>query len=371
MSDQGAVSVPIPPIPWSEVVSEYRDSITEDSTDTYRMEASRLMVYKLTKTLTDNTETDVTAEHCVSAISALLRVTLDSKHTTPTLQDFLLSQEVVTLVRAMVTVTGSVGYIMQAVTMATEEEGIGFKYFTQYIADLLISWIDLTSGPLTVKSGFICSLISLMYQCLGRQKEACGNCVTTTSILDRTLLPLVTAALGSETTESINTGDEYSYTALHRSVGSLMLPSVTRELLKHPGIDVNVRNCDGDTPLLYLVWEGHELGRSHIDICSILLSHPNIDVSICDYKGGTVMDDLCHHLTKPESDTRVALQMIQQVCQHKTVTTNMTQTAFYKLLSWDGLTDESLHPGITEAVRSIVGCPVFSAESYEMYKKQQ
>ena len=370
MSGQGAVSVPIPPIPWSEVVFEYRDSITEDSTDTYRLKASRLMVDKLTKTLTDNTETDVTTEQCVSAISALLRVTLDSKHTAPNHQEFLSSQEVVTLVHAMVTVTGSVDYIIQAAILAIQGNGVGFKFFIQYIANLLTSWIDLKSGPLKVKPGFICSLMSLMFHCMNRQEEACGNVSFMVSILDKALLTLVTAALGSETTESINTGGEYSYTALHVSVGTYRLLSVTRELLKHPGIDVNVRDCAGCTPLVYLVWVGHELGRSHIDICSILLSHPNIDVSICDDECKSVVDLLCHHVTKPESDTSVALQMIKQVCQHKTVTTNMTQTAFYKLLSVDILGDKTILSEVTTTLQSIIACSMFSAESCEVYNDQ-
>ena len=330
-----------------------------------------MMVDKLTETLTDNTETDVTTEQCVSAISALLRVTLDSKHTTPTLQEFLLSHEVVTLVRAMVTVTGSVDYIIQAVTMATTEEGVGFEYFIQYIAKLLASWIDLQSGPLNVKPGFIPSLLSIVMKSSSRQWDACGNHALQNEVLDKDLHSIVKLALGSETTESINTVYEssYKYQALHIFASTYRLPSVTRELLKHPGIDVNARTLKGETPLVYLVMERRSPNHNHLDVFSILMSDPDIDVSIDDYIGKSVVDHLSHHLTAPESDTSVILQMIQQVCHHKTVTTNMTQTAFYRVLHMTDLDDGLMHSDVLETVKYIITSPKFSVKSSKVYNQ--
>ena len=55
--------------------------------------------------------------------------------------------------------------------------------------------------------------------------------------------------------ETRNTLDEYGQTALHRACWSRSKSSIN-ELMACPETDVNVRDCDGDTPLHYLAISG-------------------------------------------------------------------------------------------------------------------
>ena len=313
------------PHPWDKVVSDYTASITNHTPATQRLESSQLFLGQLVS-LTDHS--DISEEQCTSAITNLIRVTLDSQHTTTTLRNFLLAEEVVTFVRCLITVTGTVDFLVQAFAAATKVKGMGCEYFANFVIKLLTSWIDPAQSkpPLNVTPGFVCAVFTIICECDNRQKELTGKKLCKRNDLDNDLLPLIHAALWCETAESINSKDERSYTALHRAVGLFHLPSVTQALLTHPGIDVNVREVISQTPLVFLSNCLNPLAEKDFRLFLIIVDHPDLNVSIRDDNGKNVIDHLCHHLTDPDSEPNVALQMIQKVCQHKTVTTTTTDS---------------------------------------------
>ncbi|EGO00599.1 hypothetical protein SERLA73DRAFT_133535, partial [Serpula lacrymans var. lacrymans S7.3] len=63
---------------------------------------------------------------------------------------------------------------------------------------------------------------------------------------------------------------------------------MTRDLLAHPGIDVNTANKAGDTPLITVVDKGYTT------VAEMLLAHPDINVNSRNKGGKTAF----HHVIR-------------------------------------------------------------------------
>ena len=86
---------------------------------------------------------------------------------------------------------------------------------------------------------------------------------------------------------SINLGDDYDgMTALH--CASLWnRHKVVKELLRHPGIDVNVLDDEGDTAFLIACMEENK------QIIRLLIKDPRVDLAIPDPEGCTPLWKAC------------------------------------------------------------------------------
>ena len=292
--------------PFSLAIEEFRGCLKDPDTD--RLIACGHLIKRLTDTFTS--DPIVKEEECTLAVYTLVYSVLESTDTTQELRNVLLSSKMTSLVSAMLTSCGDAGVILTGVEKAIGKPGVGFHDITAYIFQLLQAWFLADHSRILTKPLFIQSLLSIVYRCIDRQEAVSGHRGLNFDLCERTLLPLVKVAVKTETIESINSRNGRSFTALHTAVGSFYLVSVTRELLKHPWIDVNVTNSSEETPLLYLLSQGQVISERHLDLIHILLRQPSIDLTAEAKSKQNVAQRLCYHLTGAYTDINTRKKLL-------------------------------------------------------------
>lgn len=92
-------------------------------------------------------------------------------------------------------------------------------------------------------------------------------------------------------TSKINTRNKYNETLLLHCLRHLDAPTV--QSLIDAGVDVNLQDHLGKTPLIYSVWIGL------FDVFCVLMTCPNIDITIRDCLNQTVGDFITHKIKYP------------------------------------------------------------------------
>ncbi|KIK67885.1 hypothetical protein GYMLUDRAFT_36681 [Collybiopsis luxurians FD-317 M1] len=125
---------------------------------------------------------------------------------------------------------------------------------------------------------------------------------------------LKSKGLRDEDRLDVNARDGFGRTVLHLASAAVDASSVeyVRLLLKHPGINVNLQDCDGWTALHRAMYVGN------LSVVLLLLQHPSTDMTLKDLEGYTAFDlyNSTVEGTKPElslSPATSALSPVQSV----------------------------------------------------------
>ena len=215
---------------------------------------------------------------------------------------------------------------------ALEEAGVGNDDFIKIGAKILHVWFkDQSDRVLPTRPGFVASIFRLVDACSDRLKEFNGKRNVSMEKLDRLLHPIVLAAIGKETAESINSSVG-SHKVIEHAAAVSRLPKVTQAITQHPAIQLDYQNELGWTTLTRVLCPSSDLDESHLAVVSVLLPHPAVDVSIRDVHNKTCLDFCIDHLTDKTSNPDDALKIIKKIAHHHTITDRMVHEAFYKLI---------------------------------------
>ena len=325
--------------PGQTLLTDYTSSIEDTTVAKQRLEASRLFVDNLTIALSgDHSEAHVSKDQCKATISQLVRVSLVTNHSTPELQKFLLSQEVVTLVHTLVYAMDHMadgGIVLDGLLDGVGRSSkIGWKGLINHGIQIISHWFLKQGSYLPTREGFIRSAFRFVRDCSEQQKSVVGNRLYDESTMDAVLSKLVRISLRNETATSINAREDgRGLTLLHSSTGVLLLPLTTRELLQYPDIDVNVQCSLGYTPVLLVVNQLQNIDDRHGRVFDELLDCSKVDVKITDSEGENAMDHLFEQLEKKDPMESIILTMIKGIHSHPTTTLDLDKSGFSQLLT--------------------------------------